>query len=89
MTAELRSQLDARVAHMQTILSESDPLIRPVSHEDGADDGAGERKATASRVYWNFVLMSVCFSMNHGCALAVLLLASSSLGSIEVRGCWQ
>jgi len=42
----------------------------------------GEKKMMSkTKLMWNFVLMSVLFSINHGCVTACIALASSDLGS--------
>lgn len=42
--------------------------------------------AAARRTLWNFVLMSVFFSANHGCVVSCLSLATFQMGSV---GAWQ
>jgi hypothetical protein len=45
-----------------------------------------EGEENARKVVWNFTLMSVLFSANHGCVVSCLGLASARLGSV---GAWQ
>ena len=40
-----------------------------------------ENKMSKAKVLGNFVLMSVLFSINHGCVTACIALASSDLGA--------
>jgi hypothetical protein len=39
-------------------------------------------KTTTSTIMYNFVIMSILFSANHGCVVACLSLATARLGSI-------
>jgi len=55
--------------------------------DDGAIDHHNHHSRTqARRILWNFILMSLLFSANHGCVVACLSLATPRLG---VLGNWQ
>lgn len=41
----------------------------------------GDPHPTARRLYWNFLTMAVCFSVNHGCVTGVLVQSTVVLGS--------
>lgn len=63
---------DVNASYQQANASDSEPVA--IDH------------AAAKRTLWNFVLMSVFFSANHGCVVACLSLATSQMGSV---GAWQ
>jgi len=55
-------------------------------NDDEDDNNTLQDLAGARRTMWNFTLMSILFSANHGCVVSCLGLASARLGS---TGAWQ